>query len=57
MLYLIGSIIFTSWLTLCFKVVEKFRLDNLQVIVFNYFTCVITGSVINGSFPVTPHTI
>lgn len=50
--YLIGSIIFTSWLTLSFKVVQKFRLNNLQVIVFNYFTCVVTGSVIEGSFPV-----
>ena len=56
MLYLIGSIIFTSWLTLCFKVVEKFRLNNLQVIVFNYFTCVVTGSIINGALPFTRDT-
>jgi drug/metabolite transporter (DMT)-like permease len=52
MLYLIGSIIFTSWLTISFKVVEKFGINNLQVIVFNYFTCVITGSVIDGGFPI-----
>lgn len=52
MLYLIGSIIFSSWLTLSFKLVEKFRINNLQVIVFNYFTCVVTGSVVNGGFPV-----
>lgn len=57
MLYLIGSIIFTSWLTLSFKVIEKFRINNLQAIVFNYFTCVITGSVINGSFPIQQKTV
>lgn len=57
MLYLIGSIVLTSWLTLCFKVVERFKLDNLQVIVSNYVTCVITGSIINGSAPLTSRTI
>ena len=56
MFYLIGSIIFSSWLTLAFKVVEKFRINNLQVIVFNYFTCVITGSIVHGNFPITQST-
>ncbi len=56
MLYLIGSIVFSSWLTLSFKLVEKFGISNLQAIVFNYFTCVITGSIINGSFPVKKET-
>lgn len=51
-LYLIGSIIFTSWLTLSFKVVEKLKLNNLQVIVFNYYTCIVTGSIIAGGFSV-----
>ena len=57
MLYLVGSIILSSWLTLSFKVVEKFGLNNLQVIVFNYITCVITGSMVNGSFPVNRFTL
>jgi drug/metabolite transporter (DMT)-like permease len=52
MLYLIGSIIFSSWLTISFKVIEKFYIKNLQAIVFNYWTCVITGSIINHGFPV-----
>ena len=56
MLYLIGSIIFSSWLTLSFKVVEKFGINNLQVIVFNYVTCVITGSIVNGNFPINRST-
>ncbi len=57
MLYLIGSIILSSYLTLSFKLVEKWGLNNFQVIVFNYITCVITGSFVNGSFPITKEAI
>jgi len=53
MFFLIISIVLTSYLTLSFKVVQRFNLNNLQVIVFNYFTCVITGSILNGRFPIT----
>jgi drug/metabolite transporter (DMT)-like permease len=53
MLYLLGSIVLTSYLTLAFKVVERFHVNNLHAIVFNYITCVITGSFVNGSFPIT----
>ncbi|MDX1938303.1 MAG: hypothetical protein SFU21_14375, partial [Flavihumibacter sp.] len=47
----------TSYLTLSFKVVERLRINNLQAIVFNYLTCVVTGSVVNGSFPVTGYNL
>src|SRR5688572_6112156 len=50
MIYLIGSIIFTSWLTLAFKVVERLRINTFQAIVFNYIACVLTGSVVQGGF-------
>ena len=50
MIYLIGSIVFTSWLTLAFKVVERLRIDPFQAIVFNYLACVVTGSLVHGSF-------
>jgi len=52
MLYLIGSIVLTSYLTLCFKVVQKYHIEPFQAIVFNHFTCVITGSFFNGGFPI-----
>jgi len=52
MLLLLGSIILTSYLTLCFKATERLRINTFQAIVFNYLTCVITGSVFNGHFPV-----
>lgn len=52
MIYLAGSIILTSYLTLAFKVCEKYGVRIFPAIVFNYITCVITGSVVNGYFPV-----
>lgn len=52
MLYLVGSIVLTSYLILSFKAVERFGIPVFQAIVFNYVFCVITGTVVNGSFPV-----
>lgn len=57
MLFLIGSIILSSWLTLSFKLLERFRINTFQAIVFNYLTCVVTGSVVNGAFPVNTVTM
>ena len=53
MILLILSIILTSYLTLSFKVLGQLKIPALQAIVINYFTCVITGSLVNGSFPVS----
>jgi drug/metabolite transporter (DMT)-like permease len=52
MFFLIGSIILTSYLTLSFKVTERLHINTFQAIVFNYLSCVITGSLFNGHFPV-----
>ncbi len=52
MLFLVGSIILTSYLTLSFKVLDRLRINAFQAIVFNYLACVITGSLFNGHFPV-----
>jgi drug/metabolite transporter (DMT)-like permease len=57
MIYLIGSIVLTSYLTLSFKVCEKYNVSIFQAIVFNYITCVITGSIVNGAFPVNADVI
>jgi drug/metabolite transporter (DMT)-like permease len=53
LLYFIGSIVLTSYLTLSFKAVERFRIPVFQAIVFNYITCVVTGCLVNGSVPVS----
>jgi drug/metabolite transporter (DMT)-like permease len=52
MLYLIGSIVLSSYLTLSFKMCERYGVNTFQAIVFNYLTCVVTGSFVNGSFPI-----
>ena len=53
MIYLLGSIILSSYLTLAFKVCEKYGIDIFQAIVINYIICVITGSIVNGAFPIS----
>ncbi len=50
--FLIASIILTAWLTIAFKIVGRLGISNLQAIVFNYTVCVITGTIVSGSFPV-----
>jgi len=57
MIYLIGSILLSSYLTLSFKVFPRFNINTLQAIVFNYIACVLTGALVNGSFPVNRQTI
>jgi drug/metabolite transporter (DMT)-like permease len=57
MINLFGSILLTSYLLLSFKVIERFRLNTFHVIVFNYIACVLTGSVVNGGFPVAAENI
>ncbi len=57
MLYLLGSIVLTSYLTLAIKACERYRVNIFQAILFNYMTCVVTGSFVNGSFPVNASVI
>ncbi|MEO0066861.1 MAG: hypothetical protein RI983_2187 [Bacteroidota bacterium] len=52
MIFLFGSIVLTSYLLLSFKVCGRFNIPVFPAIVFNYITCVVTGSVVNGSFPI-----
>ncbi len=51
MFFLIGSIIFSSYLTLAFKACDRLRINIFQAIVFNYITCLVTGCLMLGSFP------
>lgn len=51
MLYLIGSILLSSYLTLSFKAVERLGINTFHAIVFNYMACVATGIFVNGGHP------
>lgn len=57
MLYLFGSIFLSSYLTLAFKFCERYGISIFQAIVFNYITCVLVGSIVNGGFPINAITI
>ena len=36
---------------------ERLSIPSLQAIVFNYITCVVTGSLVNGAFPINVESI
>ncbi len=57
MLYLAGCILITAYLTISFKIAGRWNVNAFQAIVFNYITCVITGSLFNAKFPVNAGTI
>ncbi|PJE45564.1 MAG: hypothetical protein CUR34_12005 [Sediminibacterium sp.] len=57
MIFLLGSIVLTSYLLLSFKVCGKFNIPVFPAIVFNYITCVITGSIVNGAFPIQAESV
>jgi len=51
MIFLAGSILLSAYLTIAFKLCDRFGINKFQAIVFNYFTCLLTGSVVNGGVP------
>lgn len=53
MLYLLLTIALNAYLFVAFKIFERFKIDTLQAIVVNYWTCVATGSISLGHFPVS----
>lgn len=52
MIYLIATILLNAVLFVFFKVFPKYNIDSLQAIVANYWTCMIVGSILHGSFPI-----
>lgn len=46
------SILFSAYLGIIFAYFHRHRIDIFQAIVFNYGTCVLTGSVMLGQFPI-----
>ncbi|HYD22860.1 MAG TPA: DMT family transporter [Flavipsychrobacter sp.] len=52
MFYLLAVILLNTLLYAFFKVFPKYKVDTFQAIVANYWTCVATGSIFLGYFPV-----
>lgn len=51
MIFLIGSILLSSYLTIAFKLCDRFGVNKFQAIVFNYLACAFAGSIVTGSLP------
>lgn len=51
MFYLIATILLNTLIFILFKLFPRWGMDNRQVIVVNYFVCVVTGSLVTGHFP------
>jgi drug/metabolite transporter (DMT)-like permease len=57
MFYLIATILLNAVLFVFFKLFPRFKINSLQAIVANYWTCVVVGSMLYGSFPVGAHSV
>ena len=57
MIYLFLSILLSTFLGVIFVYFNKYKIDIFQAIVFNYWICVITGSLVLGNFPIHANSI
>ncbi len=51
MFFLLGSILLSGFLTIAFKICDRFGINKFQAIVCNYGVCAFTGSVFTKSLP------
>jgi drug/metabolite transporter (DMT)-like permease len=49
---LISCIVLNAFIGVIFKLFDRFKIDNLQAIVINYFVCVLTAAVVNKGNPI-----
>ena len=57
MIFLLLSILFNSYLGVIFAYFNRYKIDSFQAIVFNYWACVITGTIVLGHFPINLESI
>lgn len=57
MIYLILTVLLNALLAIIFKLFARYNIDNLQAIIFNYWVCIITGSLFLGKFPISAQSI
>ena len=57
MVLLLICIVLNTFIGVVFKLFNKFQINVLAAIVVNYFTCVITGSIIEGNWLIKPSII
>lgn len=57
MILLTLCILINAFISVIFKYFEKYGVDVFQAIIVNYFTCVVTGSLVLGYFPIGTSTL
>jgi drug/metabolite transporter (DMT)-like permease len=57
LIYLFLSILLSTFLGVIFVYFNKHKIDIFQAIVFNYWVCVITGSLVLGNFPIHTNSV
>ena len=53
MILIVLTIVLSSYLTLAFKALHRLNISSFQAIVYNYLTCVVVGSIVNGHYPLS----
>lgn len=57
MIYLFGSIILSAYLVLAIKYIDNKGVSTFEALTFNYCTCVVIGSLLNHSLPISVETL
>jgi drug/metabolite transporter (DMT)-like permease len=57
MIYLLLTVLLNALLAVIFKLFPRYKIDTVQAIVFNYWVCVLTGSLFLGEFPIGAQSI
>lgn len=57
MIFLLLTILLNTYIFVLLKVFQKLKVDTLQTIVVNYWTCVVTGSIFEGELSISPESI
>jgi drug/metabolite transporter (DMT)-like permease len=52
MIYLVLVVLLNALLAVIFKLFDRFKINHVQAIVFNYWVCILTGSLFLGEFPI-----
>lgn len=53
MFYLVLSALSSIAIIMAFKFFDRYKIDTFQAIVVNYWTCVVTGSIVLGQMPIS----
>ncbi|PZF73549.1 DMT family transporter [Taibaiella soli] len=57
MIFLLLTILLNTYIFVLLKIFQKLKVDALQTIVVNYWTCVVTGSIFEGGLSISSESV